>query len=59
MFKPLSRNMLDVDPPDHTRLRALVQQAFSPRRSKRMRPRIAELADELIDQLRRRRRRST
>ena len=46
MFLPLLRNMLDQDPPDHTRLRALVQQAFSPRFVDRMQGRIAELADD-------------
>ncbi len=53
MFKPLSRNMLDVDPPDHTRLRALVQLAFSPRAVEQVRPRIEALAHELIDKFRR------
>jgi cytochrome P450 PksS len=55
MFKPLARNMLDVDPPDHTRLRALVQQAFSPRVVESMRPRIESLANELVDRFGRRR----
>jgi cytochrome P450 len=47
--------MLDLDPPDHTRLRSLVQQAFSPRAVDAMRPRIERLANELVDQFGRRR----
>jgi len=31
MFKPLEHNMLDLDSPNHTRLRALVHKAFTPR----------------------------
>lgn len=49
MFKPLERNMLDLDAPDHTRLRALVQKAFSPRLIEQMRERIRSLADELME----------
>jgi cytochrome P450 PksS len=49
MFRPLERNMLDRDPPDHTRLRALVQKAFTPRLVERMRGRVEALADELLD----------
>jgi cytochrome P450 PksS len=49
MFRPLARNMLNVDPPDHTRLRALVQQAFSPRLVEGMRDRIETLSHELLD----------
>ncbi len=48
MFKPLERNMLDTDPPDHTRLRALVHKAFTPRLIEQMRARIQTLADELL-----------
>ena len=48
-LRPLTRNMLDTDPPDHARLRALVQKAFTPRLIERMRPRIQAIADELLD----------
>ncbi len=48
LLKPLARNMLDLDAPDHTRLRALVQQAFTPRRVEQLRPRIETLTDELL-----------
>jgi cytochrome P450 PksS len=47
--KPLTNNMLDLDPPDQTRLRALVQMAFTPRRVEQMRGRIQALADQLLD----------
>jgi len=47
--RPLTRNMLVMDPPDHARLRALVQKAFTPRLIERMRPRIQAIADELLD----------
>jgi len=49
MFRPLERNMLDLDPPDHTRLRALVQKAFTPQLVEHMRERVQLLADELLD----------
>jgi pimeloyl-[acyl-carrier protein] synthase len=40
--------MLFMDPPDHTRLRSLVNKAFTPRTVERLRPRIEEIADELL-----------
>ena len=43
------RDMLSVDPPDHTRLRGLVSKAFTPRMIERLRPRIQQIADELLD----------
>jgi cytochrome P450 PksS len=49
LLKPLTRNMLDLDAPDHTRLRALVSKAFTPRLVERLRGRIQRLADELLD----------
>ena len=42
-------SMLFRDPPDHTRLRGLVSQAFTPRTVERLRPHIAEIAERLID----------
>jgi len=48
-LKPLKCNMLDSDVPDHTRLRALVHQAFMPRLIAQMQTRIHRLAHELID----------
>jgi len=49
MFKPLEQNMLDLDSPDHTRLRALVHRAFTPRLIEQMRDEIQTLTDELLD----------
>lgn len=44
-------NMLMVDPPDHTRLRRLVSKAFTPRMIEDLRPRIQQIADELLDKV--------
>lgn len=44
-------SMLQLDPPDHTRLRALVSKAFTPRSVEAMRPRIYEIANELLDRV--------
>ncbi|TGB01381.1 cytochrome P450 family protein [Halobacillus salinus] len=43
--------MLDVDPPDHTRLRKLVQPSFNPKTIKQLAPRIEQIADELIEEM--------
>src|SRR5690625_3529580 len=40
--------MLEVEPPDHTRLRKLVSHSFTPRRVENLRGRIGEITDELI-----------
>jgi len=41
--------MLDLEPPDHTRLRRLVLKAFTPRTVEAMRPRIQAIVDGLLD----------
>jgi cytochrome P450 PksS len=48
-FLPLSRSLLTLDPPDHTRLRRLVQPWFSGRAIDALRPRMTTLAEELLD----------
>jgi cytochrome P450 len=44
-----SQGLINVDPPDHTRLRRLVQKAFTPRTLDRLRPRIDVIVQELLD----------
>ncbi|MGW7239866.1 cytochrome P450 [Streptomyces sp. NPDC054804] len=43
--------MLDLEPPDHTRIRRLVSKAFTPRTVERLKPYVAKLAGELVDDL--------
>jgi cytochrome P450 len=43
-------HMLHADPPDHTRLRRVVQRAFTPRRAA-LRPRAEEIAAGLLDEM--------
>src|SRR6201993_5289173 len=47
----LANNMLTMDEPDHTRLRAIVDEAFRRRAVLGMEPRIRAIADGLADQL--------
>ncbi len=44
-------SMLFLNPPDHTRIRGLVSRAFTPRRVERLRPEVAAMTDELLDEL--------
>jgi cytochrome P450 len=46
-----SRHMLNVDPPDHTRLRRLISRAFTPPRIAALEPAIRDIADRLLDEL--------
>jgi cytochrome P450 len=43
--------MLDLEPPDHTRIRRLVSKAFTPRTVQRLEPYVRRLADELVSRL--------
>jgi cytochrome P450 len=47
----VAKSMLVSDPPDHTRLRALVQKAFTPRMIEQLRPRIIAIVGELLDRI--------
>jgi cytochrome P450 len=44
-------SMLDLDPPDHTRLRKLVSKAFTPRTIERLAPAVEKLVDEALDRI--------
>lgn len=45
----LSSHMLNTDPPDHARLRKMVNKAFTARSVAALRPRIQEITDELLN----------
>ncbi|RKN03585.1 cytochrome P450 family protein [Streptomyces radicis] len=44
----LSRHMLQLDPPEHTRLRRVVSAVFTARRVKALAPRVEQITDELL-----------
>jgi cytochrome P450 len=48
---PVGLDMLFQNPPDHTRLRGLVQKAFTPRRIELLRTQIQQITDGLLDQV--------
>jgi cytochrome P450 len=50
-MRPFMRHLLAVDPPDHTRLRKLVQKAFTPRFVEERRDRVQAIADGLLDEV--------
>ena len=47
--RALARQMLFLDPPDHTRLRTLAAKAFTPRMVEMMRLSIQRIVDDLLD----------
>jgi len=44
-----AKTILNLDPPDHTRLRRLVSKAFTPRQIELLRPRIDQMVDVALD----------
>ncbi|MFD9944778.1 cytochrome P450 [Nonomuraea sp. NPDC059023] len=44
-------NMVSTDPPEHTRLRKLVQKAFTRRRIELLRPQVERFTGELLDKM--------
>jgi cytochrome P450 len=47
----INDGILDMEPPDHTRVRKLVAKAFTPRFVEGLRPRVQAIVDGLIDEL--------
>jgi cytochrome P450 len=45
----LADALISMDPPEHTRLRKLVASAFTDKRIQALRPRVAQIVDDLID----------
>jgi cytochrome P450 len=54
LMRPLMRNMLAMDDPDHARLKKLVMAAFTPKRVEMMRERAKVISAKLLDKVARR-----
>jgi cytochrome P450 len=50
-LRPISRSIISLDPPDHTRIRKLVQPSFTGRGMEAMRPKIQATVDDLLDRV--------
>jgi cytochrome P450 len=48
-LRPIAYSLIMLDPPDHTRLRRLVQPSFNARAMEALKPRIQRIADDLLD----------
>jgi cytochrome P450 len=51
LYAAIELHMLNRDPPDHERLRRLVNKAFTSRRVELLRPRITSITTELLDDM--------
>ena len=51
LIRHYSTGLINVDPPDHTRLRVLVHKAFSPRVIERLRSHVQDIVNELLDRV--------
>jgi cytochrome P450 len=47
-----SKSIFVMDPPEHTRLRKLVSRVFTTRQLENLRPRVAQLAEEMVGRMR-------
>ena len=51
LVKTIPLSLLDMDPPEHTRVRALVAKAFTPKAVRQLRGRVEEITDKLLDEV--------
>lgn len=47
----ITRSLLNLNPPDHTRLRGLVSRGFTPKRVDALRPAVGAMCDAVLDEL--------
>ncbi|MCA9913522.1 MAG: cytochrome P450, partial [Anaerolineae bacterium] len=51
VWEAINYHLLNMDAPDHTRLRGLVHKAFTPNRVRDLEPRIQAIASDLLDKI--------